>query len=1021
MANNNVIEKTNNLDKTIPVDPIGYLYTNETQAHQFIISCTRKGEKVRLTGSVTARFVTSQNTYFVVHGSIVDGNAVITLHQDCYSIPGHFDLAIFVTSGTTTTVVYAAVGTVKRTDSEEGVITGEPLPTLDELLAVVRDAQRIVSDFDDIILVQDTQPTSETNRIWVQPQVDEYQVPTYEEFEELKSAVDYTSGIEIIKLIRGAYINTADEPVNLAPNPSSSFNNGGYAVVNCSEGDIFVINGTGGASARSLLWCFIDSNNEIITKSDSNVTKENLILTAPANVSKLIINSITNKTSVKGLTPNIRIDKIASHLNVSSIGHGLNNVYVEQGAISGADGSEITIDTRIRTGYIKFDSYPVAISCADGYEFNFYSYEEDFSYRGTYEYVTSYQLTRPEFWYRIVIRKSNNTKITADEFANAIDSGFIGANCIIPSVKLYKDIKNESSKTEQLALSVQNISSGVEQLALNLQNVSSETEQTALDLKNVSSGSTIFVEQGAISASGEEVNLSNRIRTGYIRFNEYPVTLTTASGYELKPYLYNEDFSYVSTGYWQATYTISGDNKFRRFVIRKTDDSDIAPADYATVFSSGMNNAYCIIPSRQLQKEIDEIKTLDEEYSLKLNQFNLNRNMVGNSDMVWEYQNWVFPQIISHTGIRDRLYFTFTSDMGYSGIAQYDYNTKELTKNILKQNVSGARDDHDLIALIMLPSKKILCAYSGGHNTDNNIYIRIANARESIETFENVITLKCSDRTSYAQLFYYDSKVYLFYRISNISWGYRIGTNGGTTWSDETVLMTNNQQMYCQFTETTTDGVLRMCCYTNPGESDTAIRMGFLHLDDMTLYDTDNQTAIGTSNIQRTSVSIVIPAPVDGKVNRLFNSAKTAINKTMILYSVFSVHGEGSGDDGKYYVYDNGTIIEVADCGLALWTPKAQLGIAWVGTSQIAVARGYDGKDWIEIYDYDNGTVTFNRTVASADRTSHETENYRTARPMIDNNNKALIYIQGYFNIDSFEDFIMDGHIYDLNSNELLI
>lgn len=188
MANNNVIEKTNNLDKTIPVEPIGYLYTNETQAHQFIISCTRKGEKVRLTGSVTARFVTSQNTYFVVHGSIVDGNAVITLHQDCYSIPGRFDLAIFVTSGTETTVVYAAVGTVKKTDSEEGVITGEPLPTLDELLAVVRDAQQIVSDFDDIILVQDTQPTSETNRIWVQPQADEYQVPTYEEFENLKSA-----------------------------------------------------------------------------------------------------------------------------------------------------------------------------------------------------------------------------------------------------------------------------------------------------------------------------------------------------------------------------------------------------------------------------------------------------------------------------------------------------------------------------------------------------------------------------------------------------------------------------------------------------------------------------------------------------------------------------------------------------------------------------------------------------------------------------------------------------------------
>lgn len=42
---------------------------------------------------------------------------------------------------------------------------------------------------DDVILVQSTQPTSETNKIWVKPENEEYKVPTWDEFQALVNRV----------------------------------------------------------------------------------------------------------------------------------------------------------------------------------------------------------------------------------------------------------------------------------------------------------------------------------------------------------------------------------------------------------------------------------------------------------------------------------------------------------------------------------------------------------------------------------------------------------------------------------------------------------------------------------------------------------------------------------------------------------------------------------------------------------------------------------------------------------------
>ena len=62
-----------------------------------------------------------------------------------------------------------------------------------------------------------------------------------------------------------------------------------YVLLDCSAGDKFIVNAIGAAGGRA--WGFLNSNNEVISMADENVTVTNLELTAPANAVKLVIHN----------------------------------------------------------------------------------------------------------------------------------------------------------------------------------------------------------------------------------------------------------------------------------------------------------------------------------------------------------------------------------------------------------------------------------------------------------------------------------------------------------------------------------------------------------------------------------------------------------------------------------------------------------------------------------------------------------------------------------------------------------
>lgn len=101
-------------------------------------------------------------------------------------------------------------------------------------------------------------------------------------------------GVSLIDgFIGGKYIQTnGDVGSTVAINSPQTSSNFTYAIVNCSVGDKITLNGTGGSAGR--LWAFIDSSNAMLSKADANAVASNLILTAPANSAKCVINMNTN-------------------------------------------------------------------------------------------------------------------------------------------------------------------------------------------------------------------------------------------------------------------------------------------------------------------------------------------------------------------------------------------------------------------------------------------------------------------------------------------------------------------------------------------------------------------------------------------------------------------------------------------------------------------------------------------------------------------------------------------------------
>lgn len=382
--------------------------------------------------------------------------------------------------------------------------------------------------------------------------------------------------------------------------------------------------------------------------------------------------------------------------------------------------------------------------------------------------------------------------------------------------------------------------------------------------------------------------------------------------------------------------------------------------------------------------------------------FTMNDCRTGMDNMIWSW--WVYPQAVSFKRVRSRLYWTYTTADGHSGIAAYDFDTRQVVKNNLK---AADVDDHNAPAVHIFDDGVIMCAYAGGHYVDHRIHVRVSATPESIEYFGDDIGFDCTGETTYSQIVACGEKVYVFYRSGTNAWAYRFTTDRGATWSAETVLITASVQYYCKFVPTTASGVIRVIMYSNPEQNDHDIRQAFLHTDNDTLYNSDNSTLLGKENISNAAVTAIVPLLTGWGTQRLFDVAVTPVERPLILYATYN---GGSPNDSAYRVYDSGAMYVLANGGRGI-KAHYQCGCAWIGTDRIACIRNDNhGTDVVELYRYSGSEApVLDQTVYTEATGSLP---IRNARPIVDINCKAFLWQRGYYNYATFVDFNTDGMLH---------
>lgn len=105
---------------------------------------------------------------------------------------------------------------------------------------------------------------------------------------------DLGDKVGIVHMTEDLIIVLNTDPVSLTPLVESGWS---YAVLDCTEGDKFVINASGGSRPRA--WGFVDSSNHILSVANARTSFVDLELTAPTNAVKLIINDNSGGMSYK--------------------------------------------------------------------------------------------------------------------------------------------------------------------------------------------------------------------------------------------------------------------------------------------------------------------------------------------------------------------------------------------------------------------------------------------------------------------------------------------------------------------------------------------------------------------------------------------------------------------------------------------------------------------------------------------------------------------------------------------------
>ena len=158
-------------------------------------------------------------------------------------------------------------------------------------------------------------------------------------------------GDKVIDWVTGYYIVTNTDPVDPTPvtSPSGTYR---YAILDTSEGDVWILNAKGGTSPRT--WCFVDAEYNVLAVSGVSFNAVDFKVIAPTGATKIIVNDgQSTVTSSYRLNPTTdTVDRLASYVDDGTVLTPTYTVEVGGLSASGEENSNGSAPYK-RTGYIK--------------------------------------------------------------------------------------------------------------------------------------------------------------------------------------------------------------------------------------------------------------------------------------------------------------------------------------------------------------------------------------------------------------------------------------------------------------------------------------------------------------------------------------------------------------------------------------------------------------------------------------------------------------------------------------------
>lgn len=516
--------------------------------------------------------------------------------------------------------------------------------------------------------------------------------------------------------------------------------------------------------------------------------------------------------------------------------------------------------------------------------------------------------------------------------------------------------------------------------------------------------------------------------------------LFNKTNYQRKYYLDNNgDVQFLAGGAWNVTNYIdistNTDNKLYYDSIADNNSTSVASAFYdkdknvISTFNqkSGKNiqeipegAAYLRMSFKEIYKNYASISIIGSQKYISETELdnhiyneNEDENIVingyqqGLNGLAYTY--WVSPQVIfdsygypadgSGGNYRnDQIFVGTVNKEGSAGVATININDESRCKNIAIDEVEV--DLHDSSAIMMDNDNKLL-VFTSKHGARDYIRIFKAKRTHDASSFRYVGRLKLPDVSTYSQVFNYNGMYHLFCRVTPYVW-YWCKSTDLKNW-DNTKIIGSDNQYYCLFKRTATEGLLRIIMLSHPNaqnaqgkESDRSIRQGFLNLKTGMIYNSDGVTELGLTGQNYKSFDAII-TQASGISQRLIDVAEgTNVNDLRIFYTTFT-----TANDMAYKAYANGVITDLPLAGKALIENiKVPAGGAFAKNGNLLfLSRHKDNGDVIERYRYVTNTYEL---VKEEYFYSPIEENYRVCYLSVDKASKALIWTEGYYHNKQF-------------------